>query len=556
MARSKPFGSKKHKMSKTDMARIFLSQMDDSDAYVKAQSKVLGGAEGPVRGASTDPSYAGSRIGAGLRGMFGGSEEVSRGAMGEEETFGRFGAMFSAPDPATLYLEGESTDPLTTKTYKRMFARETPSTLGAGQEYIDTQRLMGMAERGGDELFDIEADLERDRAKQLFGQQVSARDRAARLEEYGGAEGPFMPLGGFTAEQELGIEVGLLGGMADTGAQDLFDIEADLESKEYQREKQVYDYSDGRGIGPKMEYGGFTPSEEPGGSGFIGPMPATDEQARAQAQRIQAEQLGRLADRGRAVADEATMAKDETDMKTRWSFIRTEYSELGTKIRAAESEKEKMQLIHKRNELIGEGQRLVQDLGIGDKIQSGTFPYVKTVKEGDLAKAVSEQQQKGLEKGLAKSMGAGMGAVGLKRGELFKGTGYATTGAINGVMKALAGIFILFVFIGVFYMVFGPIYDTLIFNFTNIVSADGDPTLGGKDIPTLFDNVAKVILVWVPLIVFAGALYKLTALVFEREGGTRSTEETEWDMLASIEGSTDLDMGSEPGVFEAYGGGY
>ena len=105
-------------------------------------------------------------------------------------------------------------------------------------------------------------------------------------------------------------------------------------------------------------------------------------------------------------------------------------------------------------------------------------------------------------------------------------------------------------------MVFGPIYDSLIFNFTNIVSADGDPTLGGKDIPTLFDNVAKVVLVWVPLIVFAGALYKLTALVFEREAGTRTTEETEWDMLGSIEDSTNLDIGTDPSVFEAYGGGY
>ena len=105
-------------------------------------------------------------------------------------------------------------------------------------------------------------------------------------------------------------------------------------------------------------------------------------------------------------------------------------------------------------------------------------------------------------------------------------------------------------------MVFGPIYDSLIHNFTTIVSIDGDPTLGGKDIPTLFDNVAKVVLVWVPLIVFAGALYKLTALVFEREVGTRTTEETEWDMLLAGEDSMDLDAGSDPSVFEAYGGGY
>ena len=252
----------------------------------------------------------------------------------------------------------------------------------------------------------------------------------------------------------------------------------------------------------------------------------------------------------------ATSKKQKEQQSARYQFIEERYSNLGTLINNATDPNKRTQLIHERNQLIEEGMKLASALDKLKVIQEGKFPKVEAVRSGDLAKAVSEQQQKKLEDKLSKGMGKGMGALGLKRGELFKGTGYATTGAINGVMRALAGIFILFVFIGVFYMVFGPIYDSLIFNFTNIVSADGDPTLGGKDIPTLFDNVAKVILVWVPLIVFAGALYKLTALVFEREGGSRSTEETEWDMLGSIEDSTDLDAGSDPGVFEAYGGGY
>jgi len=247
---------------------------------------------------------------------------------------------------------------------------------------------------------------------------------------------------------------------------------------------------------------------------------------------------------------------DRKAWSARFEFITTEYSELGKKIRDAPNSTQKLQLIQKRNDLIDEG----KDLAAPDKlnkqdIQEGKFPYVEHVTTGDIIKEGAKSATEDLD-ALQSTMGTGMGALGLKRGQVFRGTSYQSTGAINGVMKALAGIFILFVFIGVFYMVFGPIYDSLIFNFTNIVSADGDPTLGGKDIPTLFDNVAKVILVWVPLLVFAGALYKLTALVFEREVGTRTTEETEWDMLGAIEDSTDLDAGSDPGVFEAYGGGY
>ena len=42
-----PFKSKKHKMTKTDLARIFLSQISDQ-GYQAAQTRQLGGAAGPV----------------------------------------------------------------------------------------------------------------------------------------------------------------------------------------------------------------------------------------------------------------------------------------------------------------------------------------------------------------------------------------------------------------------------------------------------------------------------------------------------------------------------
>ena len=256
--------------------------------------------------------------------------------------------------------------------------------------------------------------------------------------------------------------------------------------------------------------------------------------------------------RSMEIKDKARAGEDK-ETKDRYNRALLLYDRFGTQLRAEKDPRLRKELIKQRNEQLTIGKETAQTLGLEG--EPGKFPNVEFVGTGDLIKTAGAKTMDDLS-ALESSMGKGMGAIGLKRGELFKGTGYATTGAINGVMRALAGIFILFVFIGVFYMVFGPIYDSLIYNFTLIVSADGDPTLGGKDIPTLFDNVAKVILVWVPLIVFAGAIYKLTALVFEREGGNRSTEETEWDMLGSIEDSTDLDMGSDPGVFEAYGGGY
>ncbi len=238
-------------------------------------------------------------------------------------------------------------------------------------------------------------------------------------------------------------------------------------------------------------------------------------------------------------------------LKSEINSLKEQYTRLGTQMRSADAIT-RQQLMQQRNALLEEGKRYAADLNLREI--PNTFPWLEPT--SDIART-AELAQKGVQGQVAGQLlgQAGRGSF-YKRGELFRGTSYASTGAINGVMKALAGIFILFVFIGVFYMVFGPIYDSMIHNFTIIVAADGDATLGGKSIPVLFDNVAKVVLVWVPLIVFAGALYKLTALVFEREVGTRTTEETEWDMLGAIEDSTDLDMGSDPSVFEAYGGGY
>jgi hypothetical protein len=243
------------------------------------------------------------------------------------------------------------------------------------------------------------------------------------------------------------------------------------------------------------------------------------------------------------------------DRETAAEYTRAEklYDRLGTEIRAATDPIKRNQLILLRNEQLKIGQEKAQRLG-REGLLPGKFPYTEPTSQTARAVGIASSGAKGkIGDVMTQQLGAG---AGYERGQLFRGTSYASTGAINGVMRALAGIFILFVFIGVFYMVFGPIYDSLIFNFTNIVSADGDPTLGGKNIPAIFDNVAKVVLVWVPLLVFAGALYKLTALVFEREVGTRTTEETEWDSLLSGEDSMDLDMGSEPSTFEAYGGGW
>ena len=255
------------------------------------------------------------------------------------------------------------------------------------------------------------------------------------------------------------------------------------------------------------------------------------------------------------------IADERTKRVEQLKSIEAEYRALGSRLSREVNPVSRRLIMNSQRDLLPKGLKLSDSLGKENTI------FHKDTAEGVLpswsARQIDTGQRAFKGKDRVSRVGAevfGQAGTGsfYNRGELFRGTSYASTGAINGVMRALAGIFILFVFIGVFYMVFGPIYDSLIFNFINIVSADGDPTLGGKDIPTLFDNVAKVVLVWVPLIVFAGALYKLTALVFEREVGTRTTEETEWDALLSGEDSMDLDMGSgpEPGVFDAYGGGW
>tara|TARA_R110002073_G_scaffold7110_2_gene41030 strand:- start:1478 stop:3391 length:1914 start_codon:yes stop_codon:yes gene_type:complete len=636
---AKPFKPKKHEMDLQDLARILdaANAKAQSKLYGKAQSKVLGGAEGPVRGASTDPSYSDERVGAGLRGMFGGQKQPPERGMSERETLGRMGDMFTGQDPATLYLQGESVDPYETKTYGRMFGGpQLPPTHGAGYSHDDIEaeqayarERQAYASERSRRLDEYSGGLgegpfmelggftsEQERGIQSRQQQSYDEDRARRLDEYSGGlgEGPFMELGGFTSEQELGIELGLLGGMAERGEQDLWEIEADLEREQYIEDKRLYDYSDDRGMGPKMEYGGFTRGEDqragltelrkqyPGQqpmkrNGFtFGGQTGTRESATGDpyATEPETDAYGALTERGRKQKQFQDATKEQRrygttaeerdyrssgyaagvsgisteqrldikdkarageDRETGDRFKRAEqlYERLGTEIRKETDPLRKDELIDQRNEQIQIGKEAAATLGL-EGLVPGKFPYVEPVSKLARKVDIAASGSKGMIGDvMTQQLGAGAGYA---RGSLFRGTSYASTGAINGVMKALAGIFILFVFIGVFYMVFGPIYDSLIFNFTNIVSADGDPTLGGKDIPTLFDNVAKVVLVWVPLIVFAGALYKLTALVFEREAGTRTTEETEWDMLGSIEDSTNLDIGTDPSVFEAYGGGY
>ena len=292
---------------------------------------------------------------------------------------------------------------------------------------------------------------------------------------------------------------------------------------------------DGEMIGPRFESGAFTP--------------AADRQMRESWRETQTDAMGAVRDERMSQAQRLRKA-DATANRREYNRIGQLYSRLGTEIRKEPNALKRQALIQERNALINEGQNLAQTLGI--ERMPGVFPFVQPTATGVGATLGATIGSGALGGAATERLGRG---AGIRRGSMFRGTSYSTTGAINGVMKALAGMFILFIFIGVFYLVFGPIYDSLIFNFTNIVSADGDATLGGKSIPALYDNVAKVILVWVPLIVFAGALYKLTALVFERESGSRTTEESEWDLMGSMD-NTDLDMGSDPSVFESYGGGW
>tara|TARA_R110002020_G_scaffold451875_2_gene666070 strand:+ start:115 stop:1074 length:960 start_codon:yes stop_codon:yes gene_type:complete len=138
--------------------------------------------------------------------------------------------------------------------------------------------------------------------------------------------------------------------------------------------------------------------------------------------------------------------------------------------------------------------------------------------------------------------------LGLQQGALH-GTLPQSTGALNGVMRGLAGLFILFVFISVFYMVFGPLYDVMTTNLLSIAAADGSTMLGGKDIATLYANTANAILIWVPLITIGGTLYLLISMVFEREskGLARTNEMLQWDALTGLDDDMDLDMALEGG---------
>lgn len=133
----------------------------------------------------------------------------------------------------------------------------------------------------------------------------------------------------------------------------------------------------------------------------------------------------------------------------------------------------------------------------------------------------------------------------------------ASTGSLNGVMRGLAGLFILFIFISVFYMVFGPVYDVLITNFLSIAGADGSTMLGGKDIAVLYANTANAILIWVPLIVIGGTLYLLISMVFEREskGMAGANIMTEWDVFGGMDDDTDinLDIALDGGMDDSVG---
>jgi hypothetical protein len=148
----------------------------------------------------------------------------------------------------------------------------------------------------------------------------------------------------------------------------------------------------------------------------------------------------------------------------------------------------------------------------------------------------------------------GSGYLGLQQSG-FHGTLPQSTGALNGVMRGLAGLFILFVFISVFYMVFGPVYDVLITNFLSIAGADGSTMLGGKDIATLYANTANSILIWVPLITIGGTLYLLISMVFEREskGMARTNEMLQWDALSGMDEDMNLDIALDGGMDDAMG---
>jgi hypothetical protein len=187
------------------------------------------------------------------------------------------------------------------------------------------------------------------------------------------------------------------------------------------------------------------------------------------------------------------------------------------------------------------------------------YDYLKTLykPEGKARKRVVSGAEKIAGYGVAqvRKSGAELGQatrgskyLGMQAGALH-GTLPQSTGALNGVMRGLAGLFILFVFISVFYMVFGPLYDVLITNFLSIIAADGSTMLGGKDVTVLYANTANAILLWVPILVIGGTLYLLISMVFEREskGMARTNEMLAWDALAGADEDMNLDMALEGG---------
>jgi len=90
---AKPFKTKKHEMDLQDLARILdaANSKAQSKLYGKAQERILGGAEGPVRprgrgrvqgqARGDDPRYVGSSVQSGMSDIFG---ELPMGMAGQE----------------------------------------------------------------------------------------------------------------------------------------------------------------------------------------------------------------------------------------------------------------------------------------------------------------------------------------------------------------------------------------------------------------------------------------------------------------------------------------
>ena len=600
---AKPFKTKKHEMDLQDLARILdaANSKAQSKLYGKAQERILGGAEGPVRprgrgrvqgqARGDDPRYVGSSVQSGMSDIFG---ELPMGMAGQELYSGLADAEYErgerqytsgmADEAADYWAMSDRAD-IAGRQYTSGRADEVAdywAMSDRADEAADYWAMSGEADRRGaqydrgvlsgraDEAADYWAmSDEADRRGAQYDRGVLS-GRADEVADYWAMSdradevAPGFARQRLESEYQQGISADREGHRRQRFAESLGQDEQWASFDDIVPRARLSDEADRRGA----QYDRGVLSEKADvawdrlQSSAISDR--ADEAADYWAMSDRADKLGKKYDKGKEIqrgryetAGRIAGARYDKGVKreetTELNYQRKLYDRLGTEIRKESDQFRVASLEQQRTAAVEEGLAIAEKHGI--KPLEGVFPWIDTSKV-DRDRHIG--QIKDASKGRVGEVVAGQLGKGsmFSRGELFRGTSYASTGAINGVMKALAGIFILFVFIGVFYMVFGPIYDSLIFNFTTIVSADGDPTLGGKDIPTLFDNVAKVVLIWVPLLVFAGALYKLTALVFEREVGTRTNEETEWDMLASGEDSMDLDAGSDPSVFEAYGGGY